>query len=182
MLKNSPERYGIVARSFHWILAILMISIAVAGIIMVGMEASPQKFQIYDLHKALGIIVLTLAIARIAWKFMNVQPMEIVTHKRWEKILSKIVHTFFYVAMVGMPMSGWAMSSAAGYPVSMFGLFDLPNLFPENKEILDEIKLVHKFFGYSLLAIIGLHMAGALKHHFIDKDATLRRMLPFYRS
>ncbi len=175
---NTPERFGVVAKSFHWGVALFIITLLCVGLYMTDLAPSPQKFQIYGLHKAFGITVLLLACLRLGWKLGGVKPRALSSHAKWERALAHLTHGFLYVAMLGMPLSGWAMSSAANYPVSVFGLFTLPNIVPADESTVDAMKAVHGVLAWGLIGAIGLHAAGALKHHIIDKDITLRRMLP----
>ena len=178
MVKNTHTQYGAVSKTLHWLIGLTIIGLLTVGLYMEGLDASPLKFQIYGLHKAIGIIVLAAFFVRIFWRFTNIVPHALPSHKSWEKFLAHSVHLLLYVAMIGMPISGWAMSSAAGYPVDMFGLFTLPHLVEKDEGLSDLMREVHAIMGYGLIAAICLHVAGALKHHVLDKDNTLKRMLP----
>ena len=161
---------------FHWSIALLILGLLAVGFYMVGMEPAPFKYKIYGWHKALGITVIALAVLRIIWTLRTQKPKPLSTHKNWEKGLSKTIHIVLYLAMIGMPMSGWIMSSAGGYPVSFFGLFEVPSIVEKNKELGALANQIHEILGYVLIVCAGLHVVGALKHHVIDKDETLRRM------
>ena len=143
---------------------------------MVSMDFSPLKLQIYGLHKSFGMLVLLLAGARVVWRGISVFPKSLDTHKSWEKILSKFVHLLLYAAMIGMPLSGWIMSSAGDFPNIFFGLFEVPQITGKDEALFKLTRNIHGLFAFLLIGIIGLHMAGAFKHHFLDKDATLQRM------
>lgn len=174
--KNTSTEYGILSKFFHWTIAFIMMGLLVVGFYMVSLEPAPFKFEVYSWHKSFGILVLILVVGRIFWKFSNSKLEHMATHKKWEKILAKITHLALYVGMIGMPLSGWAMSSAAGYPVKLFGL-TLPALVAENKALGSLMNQTHEILGYVLIGAILLHTAGAFKHHFIDRDSTLKRML-----
>lgn len=181
--RNTTERYGGIAQGFHWTVAILVLSLLVIGVLMTDMKPGPDMFKVYALHKSVGITVLTLAVLRLIWKLSNPHPHSLPTHQRWEQILARMVHVFLYFAIIGMPLSGWIMSSAKGFPVSFFGWATLPDLVSPNEELSKIANRFHELTAYSLMAAIGLHFAGAMKHHVIDKDATLRRMVPgLYRK
>ncbi|KUJ72514.1 cytochrome b [Thiomicrospira sp. WB1] len=176
-LYNNDSAYGLVTRANHWLSAILVIGLIGLGIYMTGLPDSPDKFELYDVHKALGIGVLGLIILRLIWLKLSPNP-PILPAKRWEEVLAHSVRGLLYLSLLIMPFSGWAMSSAGGHEVSFFGLFTLPALVPESEAIGDVAKTVHAFVGNILFpALILLHIAGALKHHFIYKDNTLKRML-----
>jgi len=143
------SQYNILSKLFHWTIAALILGLLVVGFYMEGLERSPFKFEIYGWHKSFGLLVLWLA----------------------------GLHIFLYVAMVGMPLSGWFMSASGGHSVSFFGL-EMPNIMAENKAINSLSKQTHNWLGYILILAIMLHVIGALKHHVIDNDMTLRRMSP----
>jgi cytochrome b561 len=174
--ENTDSTFGLAARFFHWASALIVLGLLIVGFLMTSMEFSPQKFQIYMLHKSFGLTVLALVIARIIWRFMNPPPKKLEDHKPWEKTLSNIIHGLLYFGLIAMPMSGWIMSSAGEYPVNFFGLFDMPSLSGKNEALFEISKTLHEAGSFALIAAIGFHFLGAAKHHIIDKDSTLRRM------
>ena len=176
--RNTSERYGLIAQGLHWIVALCVIALLIVGLLMTDMKQGPDMFKVYALHKSVGIVVLTLAVLRLIWKLTNPHPHSLPTHQKWERYLARLTHVFLYFAIIGMPLSGWAMSAAKNYPVSVFGLFTLPNIVPPSEEIAKLANQFHELTAYALIAAIGLHFAGAMKHHIIDKDGTLRRMIP----
>ncbi len=176
--KNTESRFGAAAQGFHWVIGLCVIGLLALGLFMTRLDPSPFMFKLYFWHKSIGITVLALALARVVWRLRNAPPAPLGTHKPWEKTLAKIIHLLLYGALFLMPMSGWAMSSANGYPVSVFGWFTLPNIVAESKAVGAVAGTVHEYAGYALILAVGLHAAGALKHHLIDRDDTLRRMLP----
>lgn len=176
--RNTTDRYGVVAQGFHWIVALCVIGLLIVGLLMTDMKPGPDMFKVYALHKSIGITVLGLAVLRLLWKISNPHPHSLPTHQKWEKFLAALVHVFLYFAIIGMPLSGWIMSSAKGFPVSVFGWFTLPDLVGQSEQISKLANQFHELTAYALIAAIGLHFAGAMKHHVIDKDSTLRRMIP----
>lgn len=140
------------------------------------MEFSSTQMTVIMLHKSFGMTVLGLVILRLIWRFIHPPPPPLASHAPWEKILSKLVHLLLYLAMIGMPVSGWVMTSAAEYPVNFFGLFDIPMIAPKDEGLAGLAAELHEYFAFMLYAAIGLHFLGAAKHHIIDKDITLRRM------
>lgn len=177
--RNTTESYGLVAKSFHWVIALLVIGLLALGLYMSAQEPpTPQVFKLYALHKSLGITVLALAVLRVLWRLYNAHPLPLPNHKAWEKALAKAVHALLYLSLFLMPLSGWVMSSAKGFSVSVFNLFTLPDFVSRSDSLADAAKEVHEIAAYTLIAIVVLHAAGAIKHHVIDKDSTLRRMLP----
>jgi cytochrome b561 len=177
-LQNTSETYGSVAKTFHWLIFILIACLLTAGFIMTGLPNSPDKFWVYGVHKSLGITVLTLACLRLGWKAVNVAPRLPVNLHRLEKFLAHAGHAILYALMVGMPLSGWAMSSASGFTVSVFGWFTLPNLVAPDKELKHTLRDLHSTLAWALIIMVSLHVLAALLHHFYYKNNVLRRMLP----
>lgn len=167
---------------FHWGMAALVIGLLGLGLYMSGQEPSPAVFKLYFWHKSLGVAVLVLVAARLAWRLSGMRPAALPTHKSWEKKLARATHFFLYLSLFIMPLTGWAMSSAKNFPVSVFGWFTLPGIYPESKEAASFFVTVHVIASKVLIGLIILHAAGAVKHHVIDKDGTLRRMLPAMRA
>lgn len=178
MLKNSANKFGLVAIGLHWLVALLVIGLLAVGLIMEEMESSATKLQLYGLHKSFGATVLFLMGLRLAWKLSNVQPDFVATMKPIEKTAARLAYLVLYILLFAMPMSGWLMSSAAGRPVSVFGLFTLPDFVGKDPEWREFFGECHEIAAYALMGLIALHVLAALKHHFIHKDATLRKMLP----
>jgi cytochrome b561 len=175
-LLNTKNSFGLIAKSFHWVLAILILWMLSVGFAMVSIPPSPDKFWVYALHKSFGIFILTLMLGRLAWRIISPRPDALPTHKEWEDRLAKFVHFALYICIFMMPLSGWLMSSAGGFPAMFFGLFALPPVLPKNETAFAITRTIHAFAAYGILTLLALHVAGALKHHFIDKDATLQRM------
>jgi cytochrome b561 len=175
-LRNTETRFGLVSISFHWLLALLIIVMLALGLYMTTLPVSPQKFKLYGLHKEIGMTILLLAFLRLFWRLANrVPPLDELS--MFEKISAKAMHWLLYGFMFAMPITGWLMTSAAGFPVSFFGWFTVPDLIGPNDAYRKLFDTVHEWLGYGLIAAISLHTAAALKHHFIDKDDILRRML-----
>jgi len=175
-------RFGAVHKSFHWIMALLVIGMICVGLYMTRIDPpTPTMFQLYGVHKSIGIIVLLLAVLRVLWRVTNIRPLSLPSHTRIEKILAEIVHGLLYVSLLVMPLSGWLMSSAKGFSVSVFGWFTLPDFIKPSDDMANLMVTIHEVTAYTLIAMLGLHVAGALKHHLIDRDDTLRRMIPFGR-
>lgn len=174
---DDPDmRYNAVARFLHWVIAFLIMGMLALGLTMESVNYGIPRHEVYDLHKSIGLIILALAIARLFWRFFSIAPEVLDTHASWEKVLAKAAHIFLYVAMIGMPLSGWLMSDAGGRPPTFFGLDIIPRLVESNDAQRDLFGALHYWLAMGLIGVIGLHVAGALKHHIIDKDATLRRM------
>jgi cytochrome b561 len=181
-LRNTDQTYGTVAKSFHWLVALLILGLLVVGMTMVRMKMGPDMFKLIGLHKSTGLVVLGLATLRVLWRFTNRHVASLPNHQQWEKLLASLVHWLLYAAMFVMPLSGWIMSSAKGFSVSFFGLFTMPDLVKPDENLAALMIKVHNVSAYTLIVIIGLHIAGALKHHLFDRDNTLLRMLPCFKN
>lgn len=175
-IKNTVQQFGSMAIGLHWILAALMIALLVLGFYMVSLPLGLEKLKLYGWHKEYGFLVLFLAIFRLFWRLTHVLPE--LTIPWIEKVAARSMHWLFYGFMFAMPITGWLITSAAGLPASFFGLFTLPSLIAPDAQLLACFESVHKYLAYVLIAAICLHTAAALKHHFINKDDILRRMLP----
>lgn len=177
--RNTIQTYGIIARTFHWVMAVMVIGMLAVGFYMAGMAMGPDKIQIYGWHKATGILVLGLVTLRLLWRWSNKAPALPGNLSTIQRLLAHLSHFGLYGLMFGMPLVGWAMSSAAGIPVSVFGWFTLPPLLEADKGVLTLTKILHYYGGLAFVALIGLHFLAALYHHFIRGDNVLRRMLPW---
>jgi cytochrome b561 len=141
-----------------------------------------KKLAMLARHKSVGITILALALIRLLWRWANPTPTLPDTLKPYERSLAQFTHAALYGLLFAMPISGWLMSSARGFPVSWFGFFQLPDLVPKNKALYDWMLTTHDALAWTLGVIVALHVAAALKHHYLLKDDTLRRMLPFTRN
>lgn len=184
--KNSPSAFGAVTKTFHWLMALLVVTLICVGLYFTSMPNTPDvfplKIKLVSLHKSVGILVLTLVTLRIVWHIYTRTPDFVGGMKPWERMAARASHLFLYFAMITMPLSGWIFSSAAGRPVSFFKLFTLPDLVGKNHAVKEALETYHVTLAWVLIAVIALHAAAALKHHFISKDSTLRRMLPFCKN
>lgn len=174
-LKNSESHFGLVNILLHWIMAILIIGMLALGLYMVSLPISLEKLKLYGWHKEYGFIVLALALFRLFWRLTNITPH--LSLPFLERLAARAMHWAFYGLMFTMPISGWLITSAAGLPASFFGLFTLPSLISPNEESRQLFQWVHQWLGYGLIAAIVLHTSAALKHHYINKDDILRRMI-----
>lgn len=174
-IKNSTTHFGLIAIILHWIMAFLIMGLLAEGLYMVSLPISLEKLKFYGWHKEYGILVLGLVIVRFTWRLINKVPE--LSLPRLEVIAARLVHYAFYGFMFAMPVTGWLLTSAAGLPPSFFGLFTLPDLIAPNEEYRQLLQIAHQWLGYGLIATICLHAAAALKHHFINKDDILRRMI-----
>jgi len=182
MSHSTKTVYDPVARALHWIMALMMIALLGVGLYMEDLDPSPQKWEIYGLHKSIGMIALFLIGLRILWRLHARPPKPLPTHTPLEQWAAHIVHLALYAAMLAMPVSGYLMSSAGGHAINIFGMLNVPLLVDKNADIGKAAKEIHEIAGNVMIAAIVLHLLGALKHKLIDKDGTLARMMPTRRK
>ena len=180
-MNGSPQRYTATAIALHWAVALLIFGAFAIGLYAVALEVSPQKLKLYSWHKWIGVTVALLVVARLAWRLWHPAPALPPGMARWEQFVASGTHVVLYVLLFALPITGWLMSSAAGFPVVYFGVLPLPDLVAKNKELADVLKTVHYWLNKTLLVLIVLHVAAALKHHVLDRDDVLTRMLPFLK-
>ncbi|MBV8801739.1 MAG: cytochrome b [Gammaproteobacteria bacterium] len=175
-LTNTDNQFGLITILLHWIMAILIIGLLIIGIYMVRIPVSPLQLKLFRWHKEFGMLVLMVVIVRLIWRFSNVIPT-LLTLPIWERMAALSVHWMFYFFMIILPISGWLVSSAAGISISFFGWFVFPDFVSANEEVRILFTAIHKWIAYLLIAVLCLHIAAALKHHYLNKDDILRRML-----
>ncbi|MEM7442589.1 MAG: cytochrome b [Pseudomonadota bacterium] len=184
-LRNTPNRYGGLAMTFHWLLAAAVIFMLWLGIAMerMGMEGrllGMDQFAAYQLHKSIGFTILILALLRLIWRWMNPVPPLPDNLKTWERWAAALTHVALYLLLIAMPIIGWVMVSASPWqiPTYLYGAIELPHLTGPSEELERAMKRLHATLGFAFIALLVLHIAAALKHHFVMKDDTLKRMLP----
>jgi cytochrome b561 len=178
---NTEDRYGVIAILLHWSMAFLIIGLAALGLYMVTLPDvgfNTTKISLVLYHKEFGLLVLILLATRLAWRVIHILPRLVEDLPDWQKVAARFVHLSLYGLLFALPMSGCLMSSAAGIPVSFFGLFMLPDFVHRDAGQFQFYVAIHKWLGYVLILCIFIHAGAALRHHFEFKDDTLRKMLP----
>lgn len=182
-LRNSDTQYGAGSKIFHWVLAIMLLGMYAFGTYLQNVEFTPDKIgdqiRLIGIHKSVGTTILALVILRLLWRLINPQPPLPEDTPKIERFAAHAVHGILYLAMFALPITGWIYSSLAGFPVSVFGLFTLPDLVPVNKDLTDLFHSIHGFCGDVLIVAFAIHVGAALFHHYYRKDTILLRMLPF---
>lgn len=176
--KNTPARYGSLTIAMHWLMFLLFA--AVYGTIEfreLFEKGSDPREALKTWHFMLGMLVFVLVWLRIAARLSGPTPAIRPEPAAWQQLSAKLLHLALYALMIGMPVSGWLLLSAAGKPIPFFGL-ELPALIGPDKELAKQIKEVHEFVGTTGYYLIGLHVAAAMYHHVFKLDNTLMRMLP----
>jgi len=174
---TSTGRYTNTAIALHWLLALAIVSSFAVGLYMTSLSFSPTQLRLYNWHKWAGVMILTLSAARLLWRLTHRPPADLPM-PAWQQRAAHAAHGLLYGLFFAVPLAGWAYSSAAGFPIVLFGVLPLPDFVPVSRELAETIKPFHKWLAYGLAATVVLHVAGALKHHFIDRDALLQRMRP----
>jgi cytochrome b561 len=181
MITNSADHYGLVSRFLHWVMAVLILAMIGIGAYMTDLaKEEPLRAQLYSMHKAVGVTLLGLAMIRILWVLVSRPPVMPAALQRWEVVLAKSTVGLLYLLMLATPIAGYLMTNTGGKPISYFGLFELPALMGENHDLHEALEEVHEILAFTILALVTLHFAGALKHRFFDKDPNadvLKRML-----
>jgi cytochrome b561 len=180
-LTPSSSRYTAVAIVLHWLLALVVLCIFAVGAYMADLPISPQRLKLFNYHKWAGICFLALTTLRLLWRLTHRPPALPAAIEKampaWQNRAYHATHYALYALFFAVPLIGWAYSSAAGFPVVLFGVLPLPDFMSVDKEFAKIIKEVHGIAAFSLIGLAGLHIAAAIKHHFFDKDGLINRML-----
>jgi len=177
-MKNTLSHYGWITISVHWLVAVTVIGLFALGYWMVDLGYyDPWNKQGPDLHKSIGILLFIVMLMRVVWRYFQIKPEALNSHTRIEKKIGSIVHIFLYSALFVLMISGYLISTADGRAIEVFNQFSIASLGELFTGQEDLSGIVHKYLAYVLMLTVILHALAALKHHFIDKDNTLRRML-----
>lgn len=179
---TAGERYSAPAMLLHWVTAVLVLGLLAVGLWMVGLEISRQKLVVYGWHKWIGLAVLAILVVRLAWRAIRRPPPLPVSIAPWERRAAAIAHALLYALLLAMPLSGWAMSSAAGQPVIWFGLWQLPDPVGRDPALLELCRSLHHWLSRLLMLTVALHIAAVVRHDLLRRDGVLRRMLPAWRG
>ncbi len=182
MSTQTTTRYSALAMFLHWLLALGLVGMFAVGLYMADLPFSPQRLKLYNWHKWAGITILSLSLLRLVWRFVIRPPALPSTIERampkWQLQAFHATHIGLYALFFIVPLVGWAYSSAAGFPVVVFGVIPLPDFVPVSKDLAEMIKPWHQISAFTLAGLVVLHVAAAIKHQFIDKDGLINRMLP----
>jgi cytochrome b561 len=179
LLRNTFDRFGLVAITLHWLTLVLLIGSFMLGLSLLDMPLSPRKLQFYSWHKWFGVTVFLVTILRLGWRHLNPVPEQPTGTPRWRHLLASLSHGALYAIIIIMPLTGWIMSATLNFPVVFLGFIQLPNPFGVDPAVGAAMQSVHNALAITLLIIIAVHSAAALYHHFMLRDNVLRRMLPW---
>ncbi len=176
-LKNTESTYGSVSKVLHWMLFLLITGMLIIGALM-GELPKPLRMDVYTIHKSIGLCILALMIFRVIWMLINPKPILPVTTPRWQVIGAHAVQGLLYLLLLVAPLSGWLMSTASNHVPKFFWGFAVPMPWvPLNKPLAELASSLHELFAWTILVLLLLHIGAALKHHYMNKDDVLRRML-----
>lgn len=179
---SNRETYTPAAKILHWLIALIIFGMLPLGFYMSDLKLSPLKLQLYSWHKWAGVTIFMLVLIRLLWRIGN-RPPALPSHmKPYEQWAAHLGHFALYALMLAIPLSGWLMSSAKGFQTVWFGVLPLPDLLDKNRELGELLEEVHETLNFILIAVLVGHVGAALKHHFIDRDDVLTRMLPHRRK
>jgi cytochrome b561 len=179
LIRNTAERFGLLAKTMHWLTLVLLVGSFTLAISMVNMPFSPRKLEFYSWHKWVGVTIFLLVLLRLGWRLANPVPRQPSGTPRWQQRLAGLSHAALYAILIVMPITGWIMSSALNLPVVYLGLIHIPSPFGVDRALGETMKTVHLSLAVALLVLVTIHALAALYHHVFLRDDVLRRMLPW---
>jgi cytochrome b561 len=168
-------RYTRTAVALHWLLAAAIVTSLCVGLYMTSLPFSPQRLKLYNWHKWVGVLILAASALRLLWRLAHKPPPD-VPMPLWQQRTAHVVHVLLYLLFFSVPLVGWAYSSAAGFPIVLFGVLPLPDFVAKDAALAELLKPWHGRLAWMLAALVALHVLGALKHHFVNRDGLLHRM------
>jgi cytochrome b561 len=175
---RNVDRWGMVSQLLHWGIVLGILTMAVIGLTMTEMSSSPQKVRIYALHKSIGLTILAFVVLRVLWRAWAGAPTAIATTPHWQHRIASITHVGLYALLFAVPISGWVLNSASGFPLWWFGLFRVPAIAARDRALHELAESTHEFLFWTLILLALVHAGAAFYHHLFQHDATLARMLP----
>ena len=176
------RRYGAMAMTLHWLLALMIVMSISVGLYMSGLPFSPLRLKLFNWHKWAGVTILAMTALRLLWRLSHPPPPLPACIEEampgWQLLAHRGTHLLLYLLFFVVPLAGWAYSSASGFPVVWFGVLPLPDWVPVDRAWADALKALHKALAFALALLVTLHVAAALKHHWVDRDGLLQRMRP----
>ncbi|TKB26195.1 cytochrome b [Desulfopila sp. IMCC35006] len=176
MFTNTEESFGIIARLFHWLVFLMVVGMLIVGSLLDSLPDGAVKSLFIGLHKSTGVVLLLLVLLRLCWRLINPKPRDLGASP-FENKLGHLMHIFLYLLLIVQPITGIIMSQLAGYPVKVYGMFTVPAFFGPNPQLSKVFSETHSVVATVLAISIVIHAAAALKHHYLDRDRTLMRMI-----
>ncbi len=179
-MPTTTDRYTTPAIALHWVLALAIVVSFSVGLYMHELPFSPFRLKLYNWHKWAGVTILFLSVLRLVWRVTHRPPALPASMAQampaWQHTAHHATHHLLYALFFIVPLTGWAYSSAAGFPIVWFGVLPLPDFVGADKALAEVIKPLHKFSTLALAGLVMLHVAAALKHQLVDKDGLMARM------
>lgn len=179
-IRSTPERWGAITRFLHWGMSIALAGMVAFGVYMTDLPPSVRKIRYYAMHKSVGIVLLGLVVVRLVWRLVDGRPRA-VPMSRWQARAGFAMALVLYALLAAIPLSGWWYNSLAGFPLRWFDVVNLPALAAADPVWKPIVRTAHHWLAWLLVGCVAVHAAAALKHHLIDRDSTLRAMLPMRR-
>lgn len=174
-MTRSTDRFPLLSRLLHWSMAVLILAMLFIGIGMVS-TTSPRYFELLSIHKTIGIVILALVAIRLINRLVNPPPPLPRDLPSWQALMAKVSHYVLYVLMFVLPLIGWAMLSAGGYPIVIFGAIHLPAILPHDVAVFAVLRTTHTILAITLFATFLAHLGAALFHGFVRRDHVLQSM------
>lgn len=178
-MRNTANNYGGVAKALHWLVVAVVVGQIYLAITSFGTDEPLRKAALLALHRPLGVTILCLMIARLAWRLNSLQPALPGTLSPAGRGLARATHYTLYALLLLIPLVGWVKAGAEGINISFFGLFPILALTGTDDSLVQPLRMTHLYLNTALLALVPVHVLAALWHQFWRRDNTLRRMLPF---
>lgn len=175
---SPPQRWNRLSQMLHWLIALLILAMAAIGLTMVNLPNTPSKIAIFAIHKSIGISILALVALRLGWRLYSGAPAPLANTPKLQQRIAGAMHVALYVLLLAMPISGWLLNSAAGFPLQWFDLVNLPAISEPSDALKELATRAHQLMFLALAGLVLLHAAAAIHHHLFLRDATLVRMLP----
>jgi cytochrome b561 len=172
------DGYPASSKWLHWLVAISVLLTVPVAIAMGRVSPGPLQDSLYNFHKAIGVLIFILMIARLVNRVMVGAPAPYPGLERWQRAVSSAVHGLLYVLLIALPITGYIANSAFGATTPFFGLFDIPAIVGHNEALSERLFRLHRWMGYAIALLAGMHIAAALQHYLLIKDGVLQRMLP----
>lgn len=174
----SHEKYSGTAMLLHWVIAICILAMIPAGLIMGRIEPGPVQDGLYTMHRSFGMLILALMLVRLGYRLLHGVPAPEPTLTAGQRAGSHIVHLALYGLVIAQAIIGWAATSAYGAAISFFGLFTVPPILAKDETVANPLFFVHDWLGYTVAALVVLHIAAALYHFIVRGDGVMQRMTP----
>ena len=169
--------YTVTARVLHWIIAALVLLMIPLGIVIANEWGGPVQQPLYNLHKSVGALILPLVVVRLIWRLTH-PPLPLPADiPPIQQFAAHATHWMLYALLIVQPVVGWIATSAYPAPLPVFGLFELPKVWPEDRPLSERLFAVHRFLGIAIAVVAAMHIAAALHHHFVRRDRVLMRMV-----